>query len=115
MRVVLANWRRVAHTILALIGVGVMIWGAVALTNPRITCRGVEMHPGDVCQTSSFSQVGSGKVQTYEQRLSNARVSQPFVIGMGALMAVFGGVLFVQDVRRRPVSSPAHSDSDIGP
>lgn len=115
MRAVLANWRRAAHTILALAGVAVMIWAAVALTHPRITCRGVEMHPGDVCETSSFSQVGSGTVQTYEQRLSNARVSQPFVIGLGALMAVFGSVLLVQDVRRRPVGGPAHSDSDIGP
>ena len=114
MRALVGNWRRAAHTLLALAGIAVMIWGAVALTHPSITCRGVEMHPGDVCATSSFSQVGAGKVQTYEQRLYDARFSQPFVIGMGALMAVFVVVLLRQELRRRP-DGGAQSDSDIGP
>lgn len=107
---VLGSWRRVAHLLVAVAGVAVMIWGAIALTHPSITCRGVEMHPGDSCATSSFSQVGAGKVQTYEQRLSDARISQPFVIGMGGLMAAFGVLLFVQDVRRGGVTASGASD-----
>lgn len=94
------TWRRAAHALLALAGLVAVVWGAIALAHPSITCRGVQMHPGDVCETSSFSQLGSGKVQTYEQRVSNARLSQPFVIGTGVLVAAFGATLLVQDIRR---------------
>ncbi|MDA8440012.1 MAG: hypothetical protein M0Z51_14285 [Propionibacterium sp.] len=107
--VILGSWRRVAHLLIAVIGIAVMIWGAIALTHPSITCRGVDMHPGDVCATSSFSQVGAGKVQTYEQRLSDARFSQPFVVAIGGVMVGFGVMLLVQDVRRGGISPSAAS------
>lgn len=107
---ILGSWRRAAHLLVAVAGVAVMIWGAIALTHPSITCRGAEMHPGDVCATSSFSQVGAGKVQTYEQRLADARFSQPFVVATGGAMVLFGLMLLVQDVRAGGVSPSAASD-----
>lgn len=95
------TWRRAAHLALVLIGLGVAIWGAATMWNPRVMCFGVEMHPGDVCKTSTFSQVGAGKVQTYEQRVHGSRLSQPLVIGTGVLMVGFGGLLLRQDLRKQ--------------
>ncbi len=107
---VLWSWRRVAHLVVAVIGVGVMIWAAVALSHPRISCHGVEMHPGDECATSSFSQVGAGKAKTYEELLQNARMAQPLMVGIGALVSGFGIALLVQDVRRDRVTPSTASD-----
>ncbi|HNV10037.1 MAG TPA: hypothetical protein PKN27_01710 [Propionibacteriaceae bacterium] len=100
--------RRLAHAALALAGIGLLVWGLVF--NPRIACRGVQMYPGDVCTKNTFSQLNSDQVQTYEQRLHAAQQSQPVLIGLGLVVAAFGIVLLVLDVRRTQASSSA-----IGP
>ena len=94
------NRRRIAHLLLLLAGLAVAVYGLWMLADPQVTCRGVEMGPGDVCHKNDFSQLGSDQVQTYEQRLQAARTSQPVVIGMGAAMLLFGGALLGGDLRR---------------
>ncbi len=94
--------RRLAHLALALAGLAVLVFGIVSAANPSVSCRGVEMRPGDVCHKNDFSALDTDQVQSYEQRLHSARSSQPVVIGMGAATLAFGALLLVQDVRRRP-------------
>lgn len=93
------SWRRGAHLALALAGLAVLVYGLLAVANPTVTCRGVEMHPGDVCHKNDFSALGTDEVQTYEQRLHSARLSQPVVVAMGAAMAGFGAVLYRRETR----------------
>lgn len=106
------RWRRAAHVVVALLGLAMAIWGLVGMTAPqltRITCRGVEMHPGDVCRESSYTRVAADTVQTYEQREHSIRVSRPPVVIVGLIVAGFGTALLVQDVRRgRREDDPAH-------
>lgn len=85
---------------MVLVGLAAAIWGTVRLTHIRIMCRGVELHPGDVCRTSSFSQLNGDKVFTYEYLRHQIELSQPFVIGAGLLVMLFGLVLLVQEIRR---------------
>ncbi|GAA1387933.1 hypothetical protein [Luteococcus peritonei] len=92
--------RRAAHLLLALAGLALLVLGVVRVASPDVSCRGVEMHPGDVCHKNGFGQMGTDEVQSYEQRLHSARISQPVVIGTGALVLAFGGALLVQDLRR---------------
>lgn len=91
-------WRRWAHLALVLAGLAVLVYGVVSVANPSITCRGVQMHPGDVCHKNDFGKLGSDQVQSYEQRLHAARLSQPVVVVMGAAVALFGLSLY----RREP-------------
>lgn len=93
------SWRRWAHLALTLAGLAVIVYGAIAVANPRVTCRGVEMQPGDVCHKNDFGALGTEEVQSYEQRLHAARISQPVVIGTGAAMALFGFTLFRRETR----------------
>ena len=30
-------------------GIALLVWGIVVMASPTISCRGVEMHPGDTC------------------------------------------------------------------
>lgn len=83
-----------------LAGLGAAVWGTVRLTHIRIMCRGVELHPGDVCRTSSFSQLNGDKVFTYGYLRHQVELSQPFVIGAGLLVMAFGILLLVQELRR---------------
>ncbi len=93
------SWRRWAHLVLALVGVAMVVYGGVAVADPHVTCRGVEMRPGDVCHKNEFGTLGSEQVQTYEERLHAARLSQPVVIGMGVVVAAFGFVLLRSERR----------------
>ncbi|MGO4956478.1 hypothetical protein ACTQ49_04255 [Luteococcus sp. Sow4_B9] len=88
--------RRVANLVLALVGLGLAGYGIWSITNPSFTCRGVEMHPGDVCHKNDFSQMGTDEVQTYEDRVHAARLSQPVVVISGLAMAAFAGYLMRQ-------------------
>lgn len=95
------RWTIWAHAALVVIGLAVVVLGFVVVGRGAITCRGVEMKPGDVCVKSSFTDVTSDKQQTYEQRRASAVASRPSVIGAGVALAGFGGLLVASDLRRR--------------
>ena len=90
--------RRLAHLLVALVGVAAIAWGLTGAGS--ITCRGVQMHPGDVCVKNDFSQIGSAKTQTYEQRLHAVRLSQPVIVVLGVALLAFGAGLTLADVRK---------------
>lgn len=90
---------RGAHALLILVGLVIFLFPLTYGASPRISCRGVAMHPGDSC-----AKVQNAGVQTYEQRLRTARQARPVIIGVGLLVAGFGTALLVSDVRRRPGS-----------
>ena len=81
------------------------VWGVVSFVAPSASCRGVEMHAGDVCRYSSYTQEETERTQTYEERISASRQAAPIVVVLGLAAAVFGVVLM-----RRP-----QAPSDIGP
>ena len=88
-----ANWRRALHWALVVIGVATVIYGAVWMSRGAVTCRGVEMAPGDVCHRNSYTELNTDQTQSYAQRKAAMRQSQPTVIGAGAVLALFGVML----------------------
>jgi hypothetical protein len=86
---------RLAHAALILVGLLVFLYPLTVGASPRISCRGVQMHPGDSCVKAQ-----DGGVQTYEQRARTANQAKPVVLGVGLLVAGFGTLLLVADVRR---------------
>lgn len=116
--------RAIAHLVMALVGVGVVVYGVVGFINPTVTCRGVVMQPGDECHKSSFTAQNTDDTQTYEQRLASARQSQPVIIGVGVALGGFGTALTLQETRRtrrdddgQVADQEAHAsaESPIGP
>ncbi|WP_229771640.1 hypothetical protein [Cutibacterium porci] len=103
--------RLVLDVIVVIAGVALLVWGIVVMASPTISCRGVEMHPGDTCHKATYTATHTDTVQTYEQRRRSVAQSRPTVIGLGAALTVFGAVLSWQTVRARDHSS----DSPIGP
>lgn len=97
-------WQRWLNSAILALGLGIALWGLLWLANGKVSCRGVEMHPGDVCTKSSFTDLSSTETQTYEQRRRSMRQSQPTVIGSGLAVAAFGGWLLWRG-GRPPVSS----------
>ncbi|WP_394274843.1 hypothetical protein [Luteococcus sp.] len=87
------NRQRAAHLALLVAGLAVALYGLWGLSNLQVTCRGVEMGPGDVCHKNDFSVMGTEEVQSYEDRLRALRLSQPVVIGTGLVVAGFATVL----------------------
>jgi hypothetical protein len=87
---------RVAHAALILVGLVILLYPLTIGANPRISCRGVEMSPGDSC-----SKVDNAGVQTYEQRLRTANQAKPVILGVGVLVTGFASWLLVADVRRQ--------------
>lgn len=71
-------------------GIAVVIWGASSWIAPTMMCRGVEMGPGDTCEYSSRTNERTGTVQTYEERLAEARSQAPFGAVAGLGMTAFG-------------------------
>lgn len=90
------------------------VWAVVTYLNPTTDCRGERMGPGDVCQYSSTSQVETGEVQTYEDRIAIVRQQVPFVIGAGVIATAFGVVLLVRSGKGGSEDDP-QGISDIGP
>ncbi|HHT11932.1 MAG TPA: hypothetical protein GX013_02030 [Propionibacterium sp.] len=78
-------------------GIAVIIWGVTSWVSPAMTCRGVEMGPGDTCEVSSRDNVHTGEVQTYEQRRAVARSQVPYAVATGLGMTGFGLWLLRQD------------------
>lgn len=91
------RWINVA---IGIVGAAVLLLGLVWVGRGPISCRGVEMHPGDVCTKSTFTQVNSQTTQTYEQRKASASASRPTVIGLGVALVGFSVLLQVVERRR---------------
>ncbi|BAK37228.1 hypothetical protein MLP_42140 [Microlunatus phosphovorus NM-1] len=87
--------RRIAHLLLALVGVLIVAYPFTLGANPTPTCRGVQLQPGQTC-----SKADGSAEQTYEERLATAKNATPVIVGVGLLMAGFGTALFIGDVRR---------------
>ncbi|ESK60172.1 hypothetical protein PAJL_772 [Cutibacterium acnes HL042PA3] len=101
----------VLDIVVAAAGVTLLVWGIMVMASPTISCRGVEMHPGDTCHKATYTATHTDTVQTYEQRRRSIAQSRPTVIGLGIALTVFGAVMTWQTVRVRDHSS----DSSIGP
>lgn len=91
----MATRRRLAHLLLALVGVLIVLYPFTLGAHPTPTCRGVQLQPGQTCDKAD----GSAK-QTYEERLAAAQNAIPVIVGVGLLVAGFGTALFIGDVRR---------------
>ena len=87
--------RRLAHLVLAVAGLLVAIYPFTLGAQPSVTCRGVELQPGQSCAKADGSAA-----QSYEARAADARNATPVIVGIGLLVAVFGSGLYVADVRR---------------
>jgi hypothetical protein len=87
--------RRLAHLLLAIAGLLVAIYPFTLGASAPVTCRGVELHPGEACAKADGSAT-----QSYEARAAAARSATPVIVGVGLLVAAFGTGLFVADVRR---------------
>lgn len=93
------SWRRAAHLALVLVGLALAVYGLVRVAHPDVSCRGVEMRPGDVCHKNDFGALGTDKTQSYEQRVAAARSSAPVVVGMGVVVGAFGFALYRRESR----------------
>ncbi len=88
-------------------------WGASTWVSPSTQCRGVQMGPGDVCSYSSYTDTGTDRTQTYEERIAASRQSGPVVVVLGLAAASFGAVLAVRSGTRR--IDDDQPSRDIGP
>ena len=89
-----STWQRWLNLALVVVGVLVVLYGAFVQGRGAETCRGVEMHPGDVCHKSSYTQLQTAETQTYQQRKDAALAQRPVVIISGLVIAGFGGFLY---------------------
>ena len=89
-----------AHAVVVLVGLVVLAYPFTLGATPHVTCRGVTMQPGDTCAKAD----NSGN-QSYEQRARDLRNARPVIAVGGALLAGFGAVLLVGELRRRPRSA----------
>ncbi len=87
--------RRLAHLLLAVAGLLVALYPFTLGADPTVTCRGVELRPGQTCAKADGSAA-----QSYETRAADARNAAPVIVGVGLLVAAFGAALFVSDVRQ---------------
>ncbi len=94
------RWARVINPAIGVLGAAVLVFGLLFVGRGAPSCRGVEMRPGDVCTKSTFTQVNSDTIQTYEQRRASAQASRPTVVGLGAALVGFSALLMVMDRRR---------------
>lgn len=92
-------------------GLALAVWGVVTWVAPSAVCRGVDMQPGDVCSYSSYTETGTDRVQSYEERIAAARSAAPIVVVLGLAAAGFGTYV----ARRARPKVPAQASSDIGP
>jgi hypothetical protein len=89
--------RWLAHALVVLVGLVILAYPFTVGASPDVSCRGVPLQPGDSCPKAD----GSGS-QTYEQRARDVRNARPVIAVGGALVTVFGVVLLVGELRRRP-------------
>lgn len=87
--------RRLAHLLLAVAGLLVALYPFTLGANPAVSCRGVELHPGESCAKADGSAI-----QSYEERTAAAENAAPVIVGVGVLVAGFGTALLVSDLRK---------------
>ena len=92
--------RRLALWAFVVAALALAVWGVATWVSPSTQCRGTEMGPGDVCSYSSYTDTGTTRTQTYEERVAAARQSAPVVVGLGLVAAGFGTHLARQAGRR---------------
>ncbi|MFT3889264.1 MAG: hypothetical protein QM713_14025 [Arachnia sp.] len=80
-------------------GLAVAVWAAASWAAPTVSCRGVEMGPGDVCRQTGFTGDESGKIRTYEESLNSLRQQAPFGVLAGLGVSAFGVVLVRRDAK----------------
>jgi hypothetical protein len=90
-------------------GVGLLIVGALNLSNTAVKCGSKVMRPGDVCTTT---RKGVTSDRTYDQQQSYNRRIGVFSVGGGLVVTVVCGAVLVTIVRRRredsrPMVSPS--------
>jgi len=91
---------RILHVLVVVAGVAAFGWALFAPV-ASIRCHDVLMKPGDVCSYASLNGADNGKTQTYEQRVSTEKSARPVIAVVGVGVAVFGGVLLWQALRRK--------------
>ena len=84
-----------AHAVVVLLGLLVLAYPFTLGASPSVTCRGETMRPGDVCAKAD----GTG-TQSYEQRAAAVRDARPVLAVGGLLVAGFGAVLLMGELRR---------------
>ncbi len=90
-------------------GVGLLIVGALNLSDTAVKCGSKVMRPGDVCTTT---RKGVTSDRTYDQQQSYNRRIGVFSVGGGLVVTVVCGAVLVTIVRRRredsrPMVSPS--------
>lgn len=100
---------RLAHLLLVLAGLVMLVYPFTWGSSTALSCRGVPMGPGSVCQKADGS---AG--QSYEARLATRRAARPVVVGVGVLVTAFGSGLLLGDVRRRRGAGPGSAVEDAG-
>ena len=70
--------RRLAHLLLAVAGLLVAIYPFTLGADPAVTCRGVELSPGETCAKADGSAA-----QSYEARAAAARNAAPVIVASG--------------------------------
>lgn len=101
--------KRIGLAAFVAVGVLLIVWGVLSFTSPSVSCRGVEMGPGDECSYFSRTSTETRQTQTYEQRVDAARRGAPTVIGLGIATSAFGVWVALRSGPR------AQASSDIGP
>lgn len=90
-----------AHLGLVLVGILIIAFPFTLGSEPNLNCRGVPMNPGDTC-----TKADGDALETYEDRVEKADDAKPIVVVVGAVVAVFGGVLLYGSRRKYPVTHP---------
>lgn len=97
----LLNIYRLAIGVIA--GLGMLIFGGLALADSSVKCADKVMQPGDICTTT---RKGVTTERTYdEQRSSNRRIGL-IMTAAGPVVLLVSGALLANSVRKRR-SNPA--------
>jgi hypothetical protein len=92
---------RIAHCVLIAVGLLLFLYPLTVGATPNVSCRGVEMHPGDSC-----AKADNSGFQTYEERARTASEAKPIILGVGLLVVGFGTFLLLSDLRLRRQRGP---------
>ena len=89
-------------------GLAVAAWAAASWASPTVSCHGVELGPGDICEHTSITGTRGDEIRTYEERRAIVAQQAPFGVLAGLGMAGFGVVLIRRETKDQ-------ASSDIGP